>query len=1334
MQKTSTLSLKNETSLFTLTLVIISVILVAALCAYIIYPVLASDWMKMPFSGSLLEPNMQFSSLATTQDSNDLGISPADQLKAVNGTAVKTPLELKGILGQFQSGETVELDIQSKDGSLRKVAAPLMEFPQQDRWAYFYVPYLTGLIFLFSGLWIFIERRKEASARSFALFCASLAILLGGMFDFLTTARLAFLWIFALPLGGAAAADLALNFPRPSTYLKKVPFLRPLIYFTAVLLAGLTIYHLYFLANFAGFAFWRAFCMGYSAVLLVISATWIALVRLKESSPVEHEQLRLILIGAAVSFSPVILWLLISAFTAFKIPLSPFLLLPLAIFPLVIAYTLQRYRIYRTDYFLSRTMLYSLLAVLVMVGYALLVAGLGTLLFGFVDPGSPIIAGLVIFILALAIEPVRKRLEKTADAVFFQGDRAYQERLQTFSGDLTHVMDAVDIIGVLRRYVQESLLPGQFHIFLYDPLSEEYTAAVDQNGRSTSDLHFSSGSPLVHVLANRSGAFTFSRSQSLPLDLEKEQVRLELLNSQIFVPLSGNQRLNGWLALGTRLSGQPYTARELDFLDSLSDQASLAIERAQVVDNLQDRMREMNVLTRISQGINITLSLDDILELIYAQTTNLIPAEDFQVLLHFPSTHSYEYLFYVEKDERLQEKENVRIANGIELEKRVISEAQSILTDQRSDENQRFGQAAGDPGVFAWMCVPLNSGAETIGALSLGRRDPSAPYNSEQLNLVQSIADQIAGAIVKARLLQETERRALQLQTLNEMTRQLSSTLDLEPLLNNILQSAVDILNSEAGSLLLLEEDSDELVFRVATGPVAEKLVNRRMASDRGVVGRVVETRNPAIVNNVEGYSGWTAETDKDTGFNTRSLLVVPLLVKEHILGVIEVVNRKDGMPFLQDDQNLLTAFAAQAAVAIENARLYTMTDQALASRVEELSIMQRIDQDLNASLDTGRAMRTTLEWALRQSGAEAGFLGIVHEEGLQVVETFGYPDDLQLYKDHPIGWDDLELDPTRQEVQLRSQNALKDQKLFFLNGAQEQIILPMKRESSVFGLLILESCTEGRAAADEMMKFLVRLCDRASIAISNAQLYAEVQRANVAKSEFVSFVSHELKNPMTSIKGYTELLAAGAVGPVTDMQKNFLGTIRSNVDRMTTLVSDLNDVSKMEAGRLRLDFDRVNMQDVVEEVMRSLRRQLEEKNQVVELHLAEDLPSGWGDKGRLVQIVTNLVSNSCKYTPADGKVIVAAESSPNHWDPNGARTVLHFWVKDNGIGISEEDQKKIFTKFFRSDDPKTREAPGTGLGLNITRNLVELQGGKIWFESVFRQGTTFHFTIPIAE
>jgi len=301
------------------------------------------------------------------------------------------------------------------------------------------------------------------------------------------------------------------------------------------------------------------------------------------------------------------------------------------------------------------------------------------------------------------------------------------------------------------------------------------------------------------------------------------------------------------------------------------------------------------------------------------------------------------------------------------------------------------------------------------------------------------------------------------------------------------------------------------------------------------------------------------------------------------------------------------------------------------------------------------------------------------------------------------------------------------------LPEAQSQIIMPFKRDSNVIGIIFLESIST-KGFVGDIVAFLSRLSDHAAIAISNAQLYDEVQSANLAKSQFVSAAAHELKNPLTSIKGYSDLLVGGAVGPVSDGQASFLTTIRSNAVRMGTLVSDLQDISRIEAGQLQLHLSSVSLVEITDEVVRAFEKQIEEKDQILEVLLPEELSPMWCDNTRLIQILTNLVSNAIKYTPEGGKLVIRAEQVSNEWDPEGVEQVIHIAVRDTGIGIGQDDQNKIFQQFFRSEDTKVREAIGTGLGLSITKRLVEMQGGRIWFESELENGTTFHFTIPISE
>lgn len=393
---------------------------------------------------------------------------------------------------------------------------------------------------------------------------------------------------------------------------------------------------------------------------------------------------------------------------------------------------------------------------------------------------------------------------------------------------------------------------------------------------------------------------------------------------------------------------------------------------------------------------------------------------------------------------------------------------------------------------------------------------------------------------------------------------------------------------------------------------------------------------------------------------------------------------------------------------------------------------MQRIDRELNISLDVQKAMGITLDWAMRQSDSLAGLVGILDENGLRIMASQGYDNHLEKFDYNILPADLPTLGAAIKEGHLKQASRRELRKSALLPDAEGQLVVPIRRETEVIGVLLLEST--GRETYDEQtVDFLSRLSDHASIAISNAQLYAEVQRANVAKSEFVSFVSHELKTPMTSIRGYADLLAAGSVGEVNEAQTEFLSTIRFNIQRMATLVSDLADVSRIEAGRMHLEFAPVALNEVVEEVIRSTRSLAAEKTHEVICDFEENLIQVWGDRNRLAQVLTNLASNAIKYTPENGQIVISLREEDNIWDDEGASRVVHVQVIDNGIGIKEEDQKKIFQQYFRTDEGKDF-APGTGLGLNITRYLVEMQGGKIWFESEYGRGTNFQFTVPVAE
>ncbi|MBN1642736.1 MAG: GAF domain-containing protein [Anaerolineae bacterium] len=256
-------------------------------------------------------------------------------------------------------------------------------------------------------------------------------------------------------------------------------------------------------------------------------------------------------------------------------------------------------------------------------------------------------------------------------------------------------------------------------------------------------------------------------------------------------------------------------------------------------------------------------------------------------------------------------------------------------------------------------------------------------------------------------------------------------------------------------------------------------------------------------------------------------------------------------------------------------------------------------------------------------------------------------------------------------------------------------------------------------ALAEPIAPFLDHAVRWRALRAQVEMLEGEVAQAN---AEFVSIVAHELRTPLTSIKGYTDLVLLGAVGPVDDRQRHFLQIVQSNVDRLAALVSDLLDTTRLAAGKIRLEWKAIALLAVVHEVCDSLSEAIRARGLVLDVDIAPDLPAVWVDRQRVIQILTNLLSNACRYTPEGGRITVSAELS------DGTVVVA---VTDTGIGIAPEDQEKVFERFYRADHELVKQQPGIGLGLSIARSLVELHGGRLWLNSEPGMGSTFRFTLP---
>ncbi len=566
------------------------------------------------------------------------------------------------------------------------------------------------------------------------------------------------------------------------------------------------------------------------------------------------------------------------------------------------------------------------------------------------------------------------------------------------------------------------------------------------------------------------------------------------------------------------------------------------------------------------------------------------------------------------------------------------------------------------------------------------------------------------------------------LAALYAVSSQLGSSLDLTEVLNQVMDAIIQLTGAERGFLMLVEDSGDRLKTAVARNVDQTAIDTHQGKISRTVVQRAIAAKEGILTNNAQEDDRFSGQ-ESVVGYQLRSIMCAPLRARNQILGAVYVDNRLMSGVFKQDDLDLLITFTNQAAIAIDNARLFTQTDQALARRVDELTLFQKIDQQLNKSLELDRVLSLALNWAVSVTEANNGSIGLM--EAVEDGNDDGQALRLLVYKgDIPLS--DLPMVPTSHPVLAQVLAEGKPVSLTAVSAKQAingqagagQLAVPIQQDDQTIGLITLK-CETGHELNIEDREFIVRLADRAAVAIKNAQLYEEIKAINIAKSKFISIVTHELRLPMTSIKGYADLLVSGMVGEMTDQQMEFLEIMRRNIGQMSTLITDLSQINHLESGRVNFEKEPFDIHETVREVVDNWKERIESRQQTLRLDLPSELPLIYADQRRVGQVLSNLVSNAHKYTSDSGTILIAVRAE---------YASMRISVHDTGIGINKADQEKLFTQFFRSPDQDVRDQTGWGLGLSIVKSMVEAQNGEIYFESIYGKGSTFSFTMPLAE
>ena len=674
---------------------------------------------------------------------------------------------------------------------------------------------------------------------------------------------------------------------------------------------------------------------------------------------------------------------------------------------------------------------------------------------------------------------------------------------------------------------------------------------------------------------------------------------------------------------------------------------------------------------------------------------------------------------------------------------------ENIETDPRTKNDAALTVYQAIMHAKSLIFAPLVISRTWIGHI-IGSYDQSITLSQPENRRLTSLTQQATVAIENIRLLAESRQRASQLLTAAEIARSASETLSQ----NELLYRAVNLIRERFSfyhaSVFLLDDSRQWAIVEESTGQAGAEMKRRKHQLEVGsqsIIGTVTFTGNPLIVNDV---SKDAVHRPNPLLPDTQAELGIPLKVGRRVIGALDVQSTEVDA-FTVDDVAVLQILADQIAIAIDNSRSYTIAQEAVKDandRLEEISALFEISQSLaSAPLLTEQIAEIIASRTLQVlEGASACGIFLLEEEvdtlqrvvkisaqngSTRPVAELPYRD--YLLADSPAR---LKVIETLQPIVLQAhdQDEYPDEAEGLTQaGIDHLLLLPLAAKGKAFGLLEVESQGKKHLYTPDQINLALTVANQGAAAMDNAHLYEEqirtaeqLREVDKLKNQFLANMSHELRTPLNSIIGFSRVILKGIDGPVTDLQEQDLTAIYNAGTHLLGLINDILDISRIEAGKMELSFEELDMANLINSVTATIKGLIKEKPVQLENYLDPHLPMVKADPTRMRQIVLNLLQNAAKFTE-EGVITVKAVRQLN---AQGKPEVM-VSVTDSGVGISPDDQKKLFQPFSQVDASPTRKAGGTGLGLSITRNLIELHGGHIDVISDVNKGSTFFFTIP---
>ena len=625
----------------------------------------------------------------------------------------------------------------------------------------------------------------------------------------------------------------------------------------------------------------------------------------------------------------------------------------------------------------------------------------------------------------------------------------------------------------------------------------------------------------------------------------------------------------------------------------------------------------------------------------------------------------------------------------------VQSQKPRIITDL---SKEKIASKTLSETMHSLVTVPMITRSQVIGVMSVFTRK-ERQFSDKDVNLAQTVANQAAGAIVNIRsaeILEENRRRLAELGALNELSRSIGTLFNFEETLFSIVGLITRLLRADYGAIILFNHQEKLLKAVLPAVNLNDwQVKDLRMRSDEGVAGESFCKGVPVLANKIDEATAKVLSRAKLT--DVKSTLIAPLKIKSQTLGVIQIFSKAE-KNFTEDDLRLFTILSSQAAIVVNSSYMYREIEE---ERKKDSALLSSIGEGVLAVDESGKII------LLNSAGEQ--ITGFLEEELLskKITETLGlWGKDKKIIeeKNSPI------------------RKVLQDGK----TASLAEVYLK-KHDGTLFPANLSIAAT--RDADDKIIGAIVVFRD----------ITRELEIEQM-KQELISIATHELRTPITGIKGYLDMILEGDAGELSPDLKEMVTEITKINQRLGDLVDDLLNVGRIEQGRIEIKPVEMDIVKLIDEVISELQIQAKNKGLELKSEILNTYPAKGGAKSecrvkadleRTRQILINLIGNAIKYTQTGSVTVTASKSQISNLKSQNNEVIVS--VKDTGLGMSVEGQKKLFEKFYRIKSDKTREISGTGLGLWITKKLVEKQRGKIWVESEEGKGSTFNFSLPRA-